>query len=104
MTDHTIVDKFEFSIATMPPPARQRRLTLALAAVVLIATAIIAPFGAVQLRRIDGFIPATESVVVVTDFLTAVLLFSQSRIIGSPGLLLLASGYLFSALMVFPHI
>jgi hypothetical protein len=71
---------------------------------VLIATGIIAPFGAVQLRRIDGFIPATESVVIITDFLTAVLLFSQSRLIGSRGLLLLASGYLFSALMVLMHL
>ena len=75
-----------------------------LAAAVLIATIIIAPFGAIQLRRIDGFIPATESAVFITDLFTAVLLFSQSRIIGSPGLLLLASGYLFSALMVLPHL
>jgi signal transduction histidine kinase len=71
---------------------------------VLIATTIIAPFGAIQLRRIDGFIPATESAIIITDFLTAVLLFSQSRIIGSRGLLLLASGYLFSALVVLPHL
>ncbi len=88
----------------MTPTARQRRLTLVLAAAVLIATGIIAPFGAVQLRRIDGFIPATESAIVITDFFTAVLLFSQSRIVGSRGLLLLASGYLFSALMVVPHL
>ena len=70
----------------------------------LLATAIIAPFSAIQLRRIDGFIPATESAIIITDFFTAVLLFSQSRIIGSLGLLLLASGYLFSALMVLPHL
>jgi signal transduction histidine kinase len=88
----------------MTPTVRQRRLTLVLAAVVLIATAIIAPFGSVQLQRIDGFIPATESAIIITDFFTAVLLFSQSRIIGSPGLLLLASGYLFSALVVLPHL
>jgi len=88
----------------MTPTVRQRRLTLALSAVVLLATAIIAPFSAIQLRRIDGFIPATESSVVITDLFTAVLLFSQSRIIGSPGLLLLASGYLFSALVVLPHL
>jgi signal transduction histidine kinase len=104
LTDSTIVDKFESSIATMTPTARQRRWTLAVAAVVLLATGIIAPFGAIQLRRIDGFIPATESVVIITDFLTAVLLFSQSRLIGSRGLLLLASGYLFSALMVLMHL
>jgi signal transduction histidine kinase len=88
----------------MTPTTRQRRLTLVLAATVLIATTIIAPFGAIQLRRIDGFIPATESAIIITDFLTAVLLFSQSRIIGSRGLLLLASGYLFSALVVLPHL
>ena len=88
----------------MTPSVRQRRWTLALAAVVLLATGIIAPFGAIQLRRIDGFIPATESVIVITDLFTAILLFSQARIIGSRGLLLLASGYLFSALMVFAHL
>ena len=88
----------------MTPTVRQRRLALVLAAAVLIATIIIAPFGAIQLRRIDGFIPATESAVFITDLFTAVLLFSQSRIIGSPSLLLLASGYLFSALMVLPHL
>ena len=88
----------------MAPTVRQRRLTLVLAAVVLLATGIIAPFGAVQLQRIDGFIPATESVIVITDLFTAVLLFSQSRIVGSRGLLLLASGYLFSALMVLVHL
>jgi signal transduction histidine kinase len=104
LTDYTIVDKFESSIATITPTAWQRRLAFVLATVVLIATGIIAPFGAIQLRRIDGFIPATESVVIITDFLTAVLLFSQSRLIGSRGLLLLASGYLFSALMVLMHL
>ena len=96
--------KFESSIATMKPTVRQRRLTLVLAAFVLIATGIIAPFGAVQLPKIDGFIPAIESAIIITDFFTAVLLFGQSRIIGSRGLLLLASGYLFSALIVVPHI
>ena len=80
------------------------QVTLVLAAIVLIATTIIAPFGAVQLRRIDGFIPATESAIIITDLFTAVLLFSQSRVIGSRGVLLLASGYLFSALIVLPHL
>ena len=104
MTDYTVVDKFESSIATMTPSVRQRRLTLVLAAVVLIATGIIAPFGTIQLRRIDGFIPATESAIIISEFFTAVLLFSQSKIVGSRGLLLLASGYLFSALMVLMHL
>ena len=102
LTEHKV--EFETSITTVTPTVRQRRLTLVLAAAVLVGTGIIAPFGAVQLRRIDGFIPATESVIVITDLLTAILLFSHARIIGSRGLLLLASGYLFSALIVLAHL
>jgi len=104
LTEYTFADKFESSIATMTPTARQRRLALVLAAVLLIATGIIAPFGAIQLKRIDGFIPATESAIIISEFFTAVLLFTQSKIVGSRGLLLLASGYLFSALMVLMHL
>lgn len=104
MTEYTITDTFEPSIATMTPSMRQRRLTIVLAAALLLATAIIAPFGAFQLRRVDGFIPATESAIIISDLFTAILLFSQARIVGSLGLLLLANGYLFSALIVFPHL
>ena len=82
MAEYKVVKKFESSIATMKPTVGQRRLTLVLAAVVLIATGIIAPFGAIQLQRIDGFIPATESAILIGEFFTAVLLFSQAKIVG----------------------
>ena len=104
LTEYIVADKFGSSIATMKPTVRQRRLTLVLAAVVLIATGIITPFGAIQLQRIDGFIPTAESAIIIGYFFTSVLLFGQSRIVGSRGLLLLASGYLFSALMVVAHV
>jgi signal transduction histidine kinase len=88
----------------MTPTARQRWLTLVLVAVVLMATGIITPFGAIQLQRIDSFIPTAESAIIIGYFFTSVLLFGQSRIVGSRALLLLASGYLFSALMVVAHV
>ena len=56
-----------------------------------------------QLQQIDGFIPATEFVIFVSDLFTAALLASHARIIGSHRLLVLASGYLFSALIVVSH-
>jgi hypothetical protein len=68
LTEYTVADKFESSIATMKPTVRQRRLTLVVAALVLLASGIIAPFGAIQLQRIDGFIPATESAIIITEF------------------------------------
>ena len=99
MDTHTTSYAPDFSIATVPPTARQRQLSLIVAAIVLAATAVITAFGATQLQQIDGFIPAINFVIFVSDLFTAALLLSQARIIGSHRLLLLASGYLFSALM-----
>ena len=103
MATRAIWDASKVSLATLTPTAQQRRLTLAIVAVVLVATAIVAPFGATQLRPMNGFIPATEAVTFICDFLTAALLASHATIIGSRGLLLLAGGFLFNALIVVPH-
>ena len=103
MDTHTISDAPDFSIATVPPTARQRQLSLIVAAIVLAATGVITAFGATQLQQIDGFIPATEFVIFVSALFTAALLSSHARIIGSHRLLVLASGYLFSALIVVSH-
>ena len=103
MATRTIWDASKVSLATHTPTAKQRRLTLAIVAVVLVATAIVAPFGATQLRPMNGFIPATEALIFICDLLTAALLASHSTIIGSRGLLLLAGGFLFNALIVVPH-
>jgi len=100
MVTRTIWDA---SLATLTPTARQRQFALSVAVVVLAATAIVIPYGAVQLRAMDGFIPATEAVVVVCDLVIAALLASQAVTIGSRGLLLLASGFLFDALIIVPH-
>jgi signal transduction histidine kinase len=103
MDTHKISDAPDFSIATVPPTARQRQLSLIVAAIVLGATGVMTVFGATQLQQIDGFIPASEFVIVVSDLFTAALLSSHARIIGSHRLLVLASGYLFSALIVVSH-
>ena len=103
MDTHTISHAPDFSIATVPPTARQRHLSLIVAAIVLAATGVITAFGATQLQQIDGFIPAINFVIFVSDLFTAALLSSHARIIGSHRLLVLASGYLFSALIVVSH-
>jgi signal transduction histidine kinase len=103
MPTRTVWDPSRVSLATLLPTARQRRLTLTVGAVVLVATAIMAPFGAIPLRPMAGFIPATEAMIVIYDVLIAALLASHATTIGSRGLLLLAGGFLFDALIVIPH-
>jgi signal transduction histidine kinase len=104
LAGQTVANEFEFSIATVPPTARQRRLAAALIIVLFIVFSVTAPFAATQLARIDSFVPAVEAINILTDLVTAGLLFSKFPIIGLRAVLVLASGYLFSALTIVPHV
>jgi signal transduction histidine kinase len=87
----------------MPPTTAQRRAALALIGAVLVGFGVLAPFATMQLGRVDGFVTAVLTTVFVTDLAVTVLLFSQFAVVRSRALLLLASAYLFSALMVAMH-
>ncbi len=55
------------------------------------------PFAKLPLAPVWAFIPIYESALVVNDLITAVLLFGQFSFLRSRALLVLASGYLFTA-------
>ena len=81
----------------MAPPVSVRVVVVS-----LVAYGAVAPFASIPLPRIDSFIPTLTAIVFVTDLVTAVLLFGQFSTTGSRALLVLASGYLFSSLIVIP--
>ena len=93
----------ETPLLSLPPTHRQTRWAIAVAACQVAAFALVAPFARTQLAEINAFIPAFEGVIFVTDLVTSVLLFSQFAIYRLRALLVLACGYLFSALMIIPH-
>ena len=92
-----------FLLANLPPTSGQRRLALAVVGVLLLAFGITVPLAHIHLPRVDAFIPALLGVFCVNDLITAVLLFSQFSIARSRALLVLASGYLFAALIAIPQ-
>ena len=92
-----------FLLADLPPSSGQIRLARAIAIVLFIAFVISALFRDIPLIRIDAFIPITQTAIFLNDLITAVLLYSQFVIVGRLALLILATGYLFSALMVIPY-
>jgi signal transduction histidine kinase len=92
---------FPVVIANMPASVGERRVALILIFLLLIIFIVVAPFAGMPLPRIDAFIPALQTVLCVADLVTAVLLFSQYSIEPQPGLLALASGYIFSGLFAF---
>jgi len=97
-TDHPLI-----SLADLPPTLWQTRSALAGAAVLLVGLAVLAPFAAEPLPQLNGFIPALDATIFVTDFITASLLLAQFSVTRSRALLVLACGYLFSALIVVAH-
>ena len=94
-----------FILSNLSPSLAQKRLALSVALLLLVAFFITAgPLAKVQLARIDAFIPAYATAMFVNDLITAVLLFAQFSILRSRALLVIASGYLFTALVVIPWV
>ena len=90
-------------LATMQPDRGQRRIALAVFAVSLAFFLAAVPFAKVQLAPVTAFIPVYQSALVVSDLITAILLYGQFRILRSRGLAILASGYLFTAFIAIAH-
>jgi hypothetical protein len=89
--------------STMPATAGASRAAFGAMAVSAVIFLAVAPFAKVQLPAVVPFLPAYQSALVVTDVVTAVLLYGQFAIVGSRALLVLASGYVFCALMAIAH-
>jgi signal transduction histidine kinase len=92
-----------YLLATLPPTAGQRRLAYIIAIILLLVFVLAALFKDIQLPRVDAFIPSLQTAILFNDLITAALLYSQFIIVGYLALLILAGGYLFSALMVIPY-
>jgi PAS domain S-box-containing protein len=90
-------------LSTLPATARDRSMALVAAGISAAAFAVLAPLARTPLPEMAAFIPAYQSALAFCDLITAVLLFGQYSILRAPGLRLLASGYLFTALMVIVH-
>ena len=92
-----------FILSNLSPSPAQKRLALGVVLVLLVVFFITAgPLASVQLARIDAFIPAYATAMFVNDSITAVLLFAQFSILRSRALLVISSGYLFTAFVVIP--
>src|SRR6266481_1780529 len=78
-------------------------MAFAIVASFVVAFLVTVPFAYMPLPRLDAWIPAFTSAVVITDLITSALLFSQFSIARRRALLVLATGYLFSALIVVPY-
>jgi signal transduction histidine kinase len=90
-------------LAFMPPSQGHRRVALAIVLVLSVIFVVTAPFIYYPLPQVNAFIPAFDTAVFICDLITATLLVATYTVSRSRSLLVLASGYLFTALIVIPH-
>jgi signal transduction histidine kinase len=88
----------------VPASPGQRKAAGIAAGALVAGLLLLAPFAGTHLPRLDAFVPAVQAMMVCTDLITAVLLFSYFRVHPSWSLLTLAASYLLTALTVATHV
>src|ERR1700737_1307195 len=89
-------------LSTVPAERSDHRGALIVVVLSLLIFGATVPFARTQLPQIWAFVPIYQSALTINDLITAVLLYAQFAILRSRALLVLASGYLFTALMLIP--
>jgi signal transduction histidine kinase len=106
-TDAVVAEQAQhFILSAFSPGAAQKRLAFAVVVGILIVFGLITfgPLKGVHLGRVDAFVPAYATALFACDSITAILLYAQFSILRSRAILMIASGYLFAALMLVPWI
>jgi len=96
-------DERNIFLSTMPASRRDRMFALAVVGVSGLLFVCAVPFAGVPLPPVPAFVASYQSALAINDLITAVLLFSQFAISRSRAVLLLASGYLFTAMAAIVH-
>src|SRR3954451_13164563 len=90
-------------LSVLPASTANRRMALIVSMLLAAGFLAVLPFARIRAERLPAFVVAQQSMLAVSDMITALLLFGQYSIGRSRGLNILASGYLFTALIVIPH-
>jgi PAS domain S-box-containing protein len=90
-------------LSTLPATSRDRTIAIGVVLVSAIFFATTLPFSRVPLPAIPAFVASYQSALAINDLITTILLLSQFSLLRSRALLLLASGYLFTAVAAVVH-
>jgi signal transduction histidine kinase len=97
------VSQDHFGLFDTPPGRKHIRLSLVVVGAMLAAVLLTLPVRNAPLARIDAFIPMIDAIMFVGELITATLLYAQASIYRSRALTFLATGFVFSALLLLPH-
>jgi PAS domain S-box-containing protein len=90
-------------LSTLPATSRDRTIALGVVVTTAIFFAVTLPFSRLPLPQVPAFVASYQSALAINDLITTILLLSQFSLLRSRALLLLASGYLFTAVAAVVH-
>ena len=92
-----------FLLTAFPPSRAQEKFALVVSAALFVAFLSVIPFFHSRLPVLPGFMAFVETNLFLIDLIIATLLYAQFSIVRTWGLLLVASAFLFRALIIVPH-
>ena len=99
-----VPEEQHFVLSSLSPGPAQKRLAGGIVVGLVVALYLITgPLAGIHLGAFSGFIAVYATAMFVTDSITAILLYAQFSILRSRAILVIASGYLFTALIVVPY-
>ncbi|MBN8941964.1 MAG: PAS domain S-box protein [Rhizobiales bacterium] len=96
-------DKQGYFLATLPATAFDRKLAWAAVGISSLFFLLAVPFAGMKLPEMPAFVAGYQFSLAIIDLITVILLLVQFGILRSRSLLLLASGYLFTAIIAVVH-
>jgi len=94
-----------FVLSSLPPRPAQTRLAVGIVLGLVVALFLVTvPFGGMQLGAMPSFVAVYTTAMFMTEAVTAILLYAQFSILRSRAILVIASGYLFTALLIVPYV
>jgi signal transduction histidine kinase len=98
-----LVSQDHLGLFDTPPDRREIRFSLVIVALLCASVVLVLPVRDVRLREYDSFIPMINAIMFVCELVTATLLYAQATVFRSRALIVLATGYLYTALLLIPH-
>ena len=103
-TDAVIPDEHRFVLSSLPPSGAHQRLAVGIVLGLAVSLyLVLGPLGGMQLGAVRSFVAVYTTAMFMTDSITAILLFAQFSVLRSRAILIIASGYLFTALLIVPY-
>ena len=86
-----------------PPDRREIRFGIVIVGLLCASVLLVLPVRDVRLREFGAFIPMINAIMFVCELITATLLYAQATVFRSRALIVLSTGYLYTALLLIPH-